>query len=119
MTPRTGRALLTCTDQLTTLATVLGHPLDMVDVPEDVAREHTISSGMSLEFADGALVDQTYIRTGGNAVRTVAVRQVLGRASHSYAEWGAPCLRLHHPHSPERPRSPRRMSDFHLRVVTD
>ncbi|MEV5837920.1 NAD(P)H-binding protein [Nocardia sp. NPDC052112] len=51
----TGPTLLTCADQVATLATVLGQPLDVVDVPEDVAREHMISSGMSPEFADGAL----------------------------------------------------------------
>ncbi|MEV4124862.1 NAD(P)H-binding protein [Nocardia sp. NPDC049707] len=85
----TGPALLTCADQVTTLATVLGHPLDVVDVPEDVAREHMISSGMSPEFADGALAGQAYVRAGGNAILTDDVRRVLGRAPRSYAEWVA------------------------------
>lgn len=85
----TGPALLTCADQVTTLAAVLGQPLDVVDVPEDVAREHMISSGMSPEFADGALAGQAYVRAGGNATLTDDVHQVLGRAPRSYAEWAA------------------------------
>ncbi|WP_062981146.1 NAD(P)H-binding protein [Nocardia anaemiae] len=83
----TGPALLTCADQVATLATVLGHPLDVVDVPENVAREHMISSGMSPEFVEGALAGQAYIRAGGNATLTDDVHQVLGRPPRSYAEW--------------------------------
>ncbi|WP_040698443.1 NAD(P)H-binding protein [Nocardia vinacea] len=85
----TGPALLTCADQVTTLAAVLGQPLDVVDVPEDVAREHMISSGMSPDFADGALAGQAYVRAGGNATLTDDVHQVLGRTPRSYAEWAA------------------------------
>ncbi|MEV6136354.1 NAD(P)H-binding protein [Nocardia sp. NPDC051990] len=85
----TGPALLTCADQVTTLATVLGYQLDVVDVPEDVAREHMIASGMSPGFADGALAGQAYVRAGGNATLTDDVRRVLGRAPRSYAEWVA------------------------------
>ncbi|MFI6957266.1 NAD(P)H-binding protein [Nocardia sp. NPDC050408] len=85
----TGPALLTCADQVATLATLLGHPLDVVDVPEHVARDHMISAGMSPEFADGALAGQAYVRAGGNATVTDDVRQVLARAPRSYAEWAA------------------------------
>ncbi|MFI6369005.1 SDR family oxidoreductase [Nocardia sp. NPDC050630] len=85
----TGPALLTSADQVATLTAVLGHPVDMVDVPEDVAREHMVASGVSPEFADGALAGQAYVRAGGNATLTDDVHQILGRAPRSYAEWAA------------------------------
>ncbi|MFX0573338.1 NAD(P)H-binding protein [Nocardia nepalensis] len=85
----TGPELVTVADQAAALAAVLGHPLDVVDVPEDIAREHMIAAGMSSEYVDGALAGQAYVRDGGNTVRTDDVRQVLGRAPRTYAEWVA------------------------------
>jgi len=83
----TGPELLTTADQAAALATVLGHPLDVVDVPEDIAREHMIAAGMSPEFVDGALAGQAYVRAGGNSIVTDDVRQILGRPPRTYAEW--------------------------------
>ncbi|MFC9996796.1 NAD(P)H-binding protein [Nocardia sp. NPDC127526] len=83
----TGPAAITTHEQAAMLAVVLERPIDVVDVPHDVAREHMIASGMSAEFADGALAGQAYARTGGNATVTGDVERVLGRAPHGYAEW--------------------------------
>jgi uncharacterized protein YbjT (DUF2867 family) len=83
----TGPELLTGPDQAAVLATVLGYPVESIDVPDDTAREHMLAAGMSPEFADGALAGQAFVRAGGNAILTDDVRQVLGRAPRAYAEW--------------------------------
>ncbi|MBL1080158.1 NmrA family NAD(P)-binding protein [Nocardia sp. 2] len=69
------------------LAAALGRPLEVFDVPEDLAREHMLAAGMSAEFADGSLAGQAYVRAGRNAVVTGDVRQVLGRPARTYADW--------------------------------
>ncbi|GAB4584892.1 hypothetical protein [Nocardia sp. IFM 10818] len=69
------------------LPVALERPIDVVDIPHEVAREHMIASGMSAEFADGALAGQVYARAGRNATVTGDVERVLGRAPRGYAEW--------------------------------
>lgn len=83
----TGPDLLTAGDQAAILATVLGHPVETVDIPEETAREFMLAAGMSEEFAAGALAGQAYTRAGRNAIVTDDVRQVLGRAPRTYTEW--------------------------------
>ncbi|MEV6557068.1 SDR family oxidoreductase [Nocardia sp. NPDC051756] len=85
----TGPELLTSADQVAVLAEVLGQPLEVVDVPNDAAREHMRAAGLSEAFIDGALAGQEYVRSGGNAVVTDDLRQALGRAPRTYAEWAA------------------------------
>ncbi|WP_067836261.1 SDR family oxidoreductase [Nocardia lijiangensis] len=85
----TGPELLTTADQAAVLAAVLGHPIEVADIPEDLARQHMLAAGMSAEYVDGALAGQAYVRAGGNAVRTDAVRTVLGRPPRTYADWAA------------------------------
>ncbi|MEU6832902.1 NAD(P)H-binding protein [Nocardia beijingensis] len=82
----TGPELLTTHDLAATLATVTGHPVDVTDIPETEARAHMLASGMSVEFADGALAGQEYVRAGHNAIVTPDVVEILGRA-RSFAEW--------------------------------
>ncbi|MGW5726930.1 NAD(P)H-binding protein [Nocardia beijingensis] len=82
----TGPELLTTHDLAATLATVTGHPVDVTDIPETEAREHMLASGMSVEFADGALAGQKYVRAGHNAIVTPDVVEILGRA-RTFAEW--------------------------------
>ncbi len=85
----TGPDLLTSRDQAAILSTVLDRPVEVADIPDEAAREHLRAAGMSEEFIDGALAGQAFVRAGGNAVRTDDVRQVLGRAPRSYADWAA------------------------------
>jgi uncharacterized protein YbjT (DUF2867 family) len=85
----TGPELLTGPDQAAVLADLLGHPVGVVDVPEEAARGQMESAGMSPEYVDGALAGQAYVRAGNNAVRTDDVRAVLGREPRTYAEWAA------------------------------
>ncbi|MRH89658.1 NAD(P)H-binding protein [Nocardia sp. SYP-A9097] len=83
----TGPAALTAADQAAEIASALGKTVETVDVPLDQARQHMLAAGMSEEFADGALAGQEYVRTGRNATVTDDVRQVLGRAPRTYADW--------------------------------
>ncbi|WP_433660896.1 NAD(P)H-binding protein [Nocardia sp. CA-128927] len=85
----TGPDLLTSADQVAVLAEVLGQPLEVVDVPNEAAREHMRAAGMSEAFIDGALAGQEYVRTGGNAIVTDDLRRALGRAPRTYTEWAA------------------------------
>ncbi|MFI6167873.1 NAD(P)H-binding protein [Nocardia sp. NPDC051052] len=85
----TGPELLTSADQVAVLAEVLGQPLEVVDVQNEAAREHMRSAGLSEAFIDAALAGQAYVRGGGNAVVTDDLRQALGRAPRTYAEWAA------------------------------
>ncbi|MBF6192138.1 NAD(P)H-binding protein [Nocardia implantans] len=84
----TGPELLTTHDLAATLATVTGRPVDVIDIPETEARAHMLASGMSVEFADGALAGQKYVRAGRNAIVTPDVVEILGRA-RTFAEWAA------------------------------
>ncbi|MGW4738009.1 SDR family oxidoreductase [Nocardia xishanensis] len=83
----TGPELLTTADQALALATVLGHPIEVADIPEELARQHMLSAGMSAEYIDGALAGQAYVRAGRNAVRTDDVHTVLNRPPRTYADW--------------------------------
>ncbi|WP_454194487.1 NAD(P)H-binding protein [Nocardia sp. Marseille-Q1738] len=84
----TGPELRTTHDLAATLADVVGHPVEVVDIAESEAREYMLESGMSAEFAEGALAGQAYVRAGNNAIITDDVRRILGRA-RTYAEWAA------------------------------
>lgn len=83
----TGPAALTTHDQAAVLAAALDRPIDVTDIPLDVARGFMLESGMSEEYADGALAGQAFVRDGGNAIVTGDVEQVLGRAPRTYADW--------------------------------
>ncbi|MEU7630097.1 NAD(P)H-binding protein [Nocardia sp. NPDC049220] len=82
----TGPELRTTHDLAATLAAVVGHAVEVVDIPETEARAYMLASGMSAEYVDGALAGQAYVRAGHNAIVTDDVRQILGRA-RTYAEW--------------------------------
>ncbi|MET9486775.1 NAD(P)H-binding protein [Nocardia sp. NPDC006630] len=83
----TGPETLSTHDQVAALASALGRPIEVDDIPLEAARDLMVASGRSPEFADGALQGQAYVRAGGNAIVTQDVREVLGRAPRSYADW--------------------------------
>ncbi|WP_040810060.1 SDR family NAD(P)-dependent oxidoreductase [Nocardia concava] len=83
----TGPEAITTRDQADALAAVLGRELEVADIPLDLARGFMLESGMSEQFADGALAGQAFVRDGGNAVVTSDVEEVLGRTPRSYADW--------------------------------
>ncbi|MEV0296616.1 NAD(P)H-binding protein [Nocardia sp. NPDC050710] len=85
----TGPELLSGPDQAAALAAVLGHPIEVADIPESLARQHMLAAGMSEQYVAGALAGQAYVRDGLNAVLTDDVREVLGSAPRGYAEWAS------------------------------
>lgn len=85
----TGAELLSVPDQAAILGAALGREVLVADIPEHTARRHMQEAGMTSEYIDGALAGQRYVLEGRNAVVTDDVRQVLGRAPRTYAEWAA------------------------------
>lgn len=83
----TGPELLSTPDQVEILRKVLGRPVEIVDVPLDVAMERMIAAGQEPEFAEGAMRGQRLIAEGGNARLTTDVATVLGRTARTYATW--------------------------------
>jgi uncharacterized protein YbjT (DUF2867 family) len=83
----TGPELLSTPDQVEILRKVLGRPIEVVDVPLDVASEQMIAAGRAPEFVEGAMRGQRFIAEGGNARLTDDVATVLGRAARAYATW--------------------------------
>ncbi|WP_433593836.1 NAD(P)H-binding protein [Nocardia sp. CA-145437] len=83
----TGPAALTTHHQAAVLAAALDRAVEVTDIPLDVARGFMLESGMSEEYADGALAGQAFVRDGGNAIVTGDVEQVLGHAPRTYADW--------------------------------
>ena len=83
----TGPELLSTPDQVEILRKVLGRPIEIVDVPLDVAKKQMIAAGRDPEFAEGAMRGQRFIAEGGNARLTADVAKVLGRTARTYATW--------------------------------
>jgi uncharacterized protein YbjT (DUF2867 family) len=83
----TGPELLGTPDQVEILRKVLGRPIEVLDVPLDVASAQMIAAGRDPEFVEGAMRGQRFIAEGGNARLTDDVASVLGRAARSYADW--------------------------------
>lgn len=83
----TGPELLSMPGQVAVLREVLGRPIEIVDVPPDVAKKQMIAAGQDPEFAEAATRGQRRIAEGGNARLTPDVVTVLGRAARTYANW--------------------------------
>ncbi|WP_369387944.1 NAD(P)H-binding protein [Streptomyces sp. CG1] len=83
----TGPELLNTQDQVEILRKVLGRPIEIVDVPLEVAKEQMIAAGQDPDFAEGAMRGQRFIAEGGNARLTDDVATVLGRTARTYATW--------------------------------
>ncbi|MFK0289833.1 hypothetical protein ACIQU6_04980 [Streptomyces sp. NPDC090442] len=69
------------------LRKVLDRPIDIDDVPLDVAQQQLIAGGRAPEFAKVAMRGQRHIAEGGNARLTDDVHTVLGRTARTYASW--------------------------------
>jgi uncharacterized protein YbjT (DUF2867 family) len=83
----TGEELLTTAEQVDVLATALGKPLRLVEVPEAGARAAMLKSGMNEVLAGAALEMLARARAGGGALRTTTVREVTGAEPRTFAAW--------------------------------
>ncbi|MDO3647565.1 SDR family oxidoreductase [Nocardia mangyaensis] len=83
----TGPTLQTGRGQAAELAAVLGRPIEVTDIAPDDARAFMTAAGLAPAFIEGALIGQTFIRDGHNALLSGDVAAVLGRPPRSYAEW--------------------------------
>ncbi|WP_225730367.1 MULTISPECIES: SDR family NAD(P)-dependent oxidoreductase [unclassified Nocardia] len=85
----TGPAGLNTHEQATVIGAALGRKLQVVDVPDEVAREHLLAAGRSPEFVEAALEAQVMLRKTVDVTITDDVEKVLGRAPRTYAQWVA------------------------------
>ncbi|WP_419586991.1 SDR family oxidoreductase [Streptomyces sp. Qhu-G9] len=83
----TGPGMISVPDQAAVLADVLGRPVGTVDLTPDQARAKMTEWGMAAAYVEGVMAGSAYVRAGGNAVVTGAVRQVLGRPPRTYRTW--------------------------------
>lgn len=83
----TGPDLLDVPDQADCLEQVLRHPVKTVDVPLDTARKQMLGHGMDNSLVDAVITAFGWVRSGGNAVVTGDVAQILGRPPASFRTW--------------------------------
>ncbi|MFC8195556.1 SDR family oxidoreductase [Streptomyces sp. NPDC060006] len=83
----TGPGMISVPDQAAVLADVLGRPVGTLDLTPDQARAKMTEWGMAAAYVEGVMAGSAYVRAGGNAVVTGAVRQVLGRPPRTYRTW--------------------------------
>jgi uncharacterized protein YbjT (DUF2867 family) len=83
----TGGELLSVPEQVSTLAEVLGRPIQSIDVPIEAAVQGMIRSGIPAHVA--AEVGKSYaaIRDGRVVQVTDTVRKITGQAPMTFAEW--------------------------------
>lgn len=84
----TGPEAITVPDQAAVLAEVLGRPVPTRDLSPDETRDFLREAwGMAGAQVDGVLTGLAFVRSGGNAVVTEDVREVLGRPARTYRAW--------------------------------
>ncbi|MEW1777140.1 SDR family NAD(P)-dependent oxidoreductase [Streptomyces sp. NPDC086777] len=84
----TGPEAVTVPGQAAVLAEVLGRPVPTRDLSPDETRDFLRTAwGMAGTQAEGVLTGLAFVRSGGNAVVTEDVREVLGRPARTYREW--------------------------------
>ncbi|MGY4979082.1 NAD(P)H-binding protein [Streptomyces sp. 900105755] len=84
----TGPEAITVPGQADVLAGVLGRPVPVRDLSPDETRDFLRTAwGMEGARADGVLTGLAFVRSGGNAVVTEDVREVLGRPARTFREW--------------------------------
>ena len=83
----TGPDLLSVPDQVAQLADELGHPIETVDVPLDVARQQMLAAGVDSSVVEVAIIGAELTRAGGNATLTNDVERALARPAHTFQSW--------------------------------
>ncbi len=68
------------------IATAIGKPIRLVEVPEAGARKGMLSSGMPEMMVD-AVLELVRAASKSKGFKTNAVREVTGKEARSFAEW--------------------------------
>jgi (4-alkanoyl-5-oxo-2,5-dihydrofuran-3-yl)methyl phosphate reductase len=83
----TGPESLTSEQQVATLAGLLGRPLNYVNIPDSVARDNMLRTGMQPRQVESLLGLTQTLRAAGRMEPTEDVRAVLGREPRSFRQW--------------------------------
>jgi (4-alkanoyl-5-oxo-2,5-dihydrofuran-3-yl)methyl phosphate reductase len=83
----TGPESLTSEQQVATLASLLGRPLKYVNVPDSVARDSMLRTGMQSRQVEALLGLTQTLRAAGRMEPTEDVQAVLGREPRSFRQW--------------------------------
>lgn len=83
----TGPELVTVSQQVQTIARLLGKPVNYVDVPIDDSKGWMLKSGMPASLVDGMIELMWSVRHGESAFVTDTVQRLLGRPPRSYEAW--------------------------------
>jgi NAD(P)H dehydrogenase (quinone) len=83
----TGPEALTYSDVAARVSAVFAREIDYQDMPEHVAREQMLASGLSPWQCDGAIELYDWIRNGGADSVTSSVLDLTGQEPHSLDDW--------------------------------
>jgi len=83
----TGHEALTYSDVAARVSAVFAREVDYEDMPEHVAREQMLASGLSPWQCGGTIELYEWIRDGGADTVTSSVRDVTGQDPHSLDDW--------------------------------
>jgi uncharacterized protein YbjT (DUF2867 family) len=83
--PLAGPELLSPADQVEVIATAIGKPLKVAEVPAAAMRQNMIKSGMPAELVDGLFASLEGDRVEARLFPTV--EEVTGRPPRSFADW--------------------------------
>lgn len=83
----TGPEFLGYAEMVQKIASAIGKPLRLVDVPEATAREGMVAAGFPSTQADGVLIYFKGVKAGKIYPPTSTVADLLGRPAHTFDEW--------------------------------
>ncbi|WP_016701248.1 NAD(P)H-binding protein [Actinoalloteichus spitiensis] len=85
----TGPELLSAADQAEVLGRLLGRPLRVADLPMPAMRQRMEEDSWDGAAVELAVAGTGWARSGGNAVLTRTVEEVLGRPAATFETWAA------------------------------
>jgi len=83
----TGPQALTYAEVAARISAVFARQVDYEDIPEHVAREQMLASGLSSWQCEGTIELYDWIRNGGTDTVTSSVRALAGKDPHSMEAW--------------------------------
>lgn len=83
----TGPEYLTYAAMISAIGDALGRPLELVDVPRDVALSGLLSAGVPATQAEGLMVYFDAVKAGRIYPPTTTIADILGRPPRRFEEW--------------------------------